>query len=400
MTQNGTQTEAQTETPTIRVAGAARERGRQYGEQARERVRRSVDLYREVFADYAGWSWERVRAECAPFGPRIADYDRRCLEEIGGIAEGAGLPEIDVLAINVRTEVMFGAAARGDAAPPRDGCSAVVLMPRITADGHTLLAQNWDWIEGTRQTAVIVEARPDDGPAYIAVMEAGLLAKMGLSAAGIGLTTNTIISDLDRGEPGVPYHVCLRSVLSAATMADALGGLMRGRRSSSANYLVASHDGLAFDAETWPGDGACMTVTIPQAGRLLHSNHFIAPGFPHRDRGLELMPDSPLRLQRLQALLGESPADAPRGAGRPGGRASGAGTTAGLRRADIEAALGDHAGHPWGVCNHPDLTQVPVHQEGTILSVVMDLTERRLWLADGNPCRTPYRELDTSLLRV
>jgi isopenicillin-N N-acyltransferase-like protein len=399
VTQNGTQTEAQTETPTIRVVGAARERGRQYGEQARERVRRSVALYEEVFGDYAGWSWERVRAECAPFGPRIADFDSRCLEEIGGIAEGAGLPEIDVLAINVRTEVMFGAAARGDARPPRDGCSAVVLMPQITADGHTLLAQNWDWIEGTRQTAVIVEARPDDGPACIAIMEAGLLAKMGLSAAGIGLTTNTIISDLDRGEPGVPYHVCLRSVLAAPTMADALGGLLRGRRSSSANYLVASHDGLAFDAETWPGDGACMTVGVPAAGRILHTNHFIAPGFAHRDRGLELMPDSPLRLQRLQALLGEPPADAPSGAGRPAGRAAD-GDRAGLGRADIEAALGDHAGHPWGVCNHPDGTQVPVHQEGTILSVVMDLTERRLWLADGNPCRTAYRELDTSLLRV
>lgn len=389
MTQNGTQTGAQTETPTIRVAGAARERGRQYGEQARERVRRSVALYEEVFADYAGWSWERVRAECAPFGPRIADFDSRCLEEIGGIAEGAGLPEIDVLAINVRTEVMFGAAARGDARPPRDGCSAVVLMPQITADGHTLLAQNWDWIEGTRQTAVIVEARPDHGPAFMAIMEAGLLAKMGLSAAGIGLTTNTIISDLDRGEPGVPYHVCLRSVLSAPTMADALGGLMRGRRSSSANYLVGSRDGLAFDAETWPGDGDCMTVSTPEHGRSLHTNHFIAPRFPHRDRGLELMPDSPLRLLRLQTLLGERPAEA--------GAASA--QSDGLTRGDIEAALRDHAGHPWGVCNHPDLTQVPVHQEGTILSVVMDLTERRMWLADGNPCRTPYRELDTDVLR-
>jgi hypothetical protein len=24
----------------------------------------------------------------------------------------------------------------------------------------------------------------------------------------------------------------------------------------------------------------------------------------------------------------------------------------------------------------------------------MDLGERRLWLADGQPCQTPYRELD------
>lgn len=368
------------ETPTLEVSGGPRERGRQYGEAARERVHRSVELYRDVFADYVGWSWERVRVECAPFAAEVAARDERFLEEIGGIAEGAGLPEIDLLAINVRTEVMFGAAARGDGTPPRDGCSAVALLPEVTADGHTLLAQNWDWIEGTRQTAVVVRARPDDGPAYVAVMEAGLLAKMGMSAAGIALTTNTLISGLDRGEPGVPYHVCLRSVLSAPTPADALGGLMEGRRSSSANYLVASHEGLAFDAETWPGDATCMTVTIPEAGRLLHTNHFIAPRFPHADTGLASMPDSPLRLQRLRAKLG-------------------AGVPPGFTRADLEAALRDHAGHPYGVCAHPDLSAVPVHQEGTILSVVMDVTERRIWLADGNPCEVPYRELDTGVLR-
>jgi hypothetical protein len=28
----------------------------------------------------------------------------------------------------------------------------------------------------------------------------------------------------------------------------------------------------------------------------------------------------------------------------------------------------------------------------------MDLGERRLWLADGQPCQTPYRELDYGTL--
>lgn len=30
----------------------------------------------------------------------------------------------------------------------------------------------------------------------------------------------------------------------------------------------------------------------------------------------------------------------------------------------------------------------------TIASLITDLDERRLWLADGNPYETPYRELD------
>lgn len=39
--------------PHVRVTGPAEERGRQYGEQARDRVRRSVTAYREL--DYSGF---------------------------------------------------------------------------------------------------------------------------------------------------------------------------------------------------------------------------------------------------------------------------------------------------------------------------------------------------------
>ena len=62
----------------------------------------------------------------------------------------------------------------------------------------------------------------------------------------------------------------------------------------------------------------------------------------------------------------------------------------------LQQAFADHAGHPYGVCSHPDPTDPPVDQAATIASLVMDLDERRLWLSDGNPCETPYRELDLS----
>jgi hypothetical protein len=35
-----------------------------------------------------------------------------------------------------------------------------------------------------------------------------------------------------------------------------------------------------------------------------------------------------------------------------------------------------------------------VDQYATIASLVMDLTERRMWLASGTPCAAPYLELD------
>ena len=51
--------------PRVRVAGTAKERGRQYGKQARDQVHRSVTGYRDVFAHYTGWDWDQVRREAS-----------------------------------------------------------------------------------------------------------------------------------------------------------------------------------------------------------------------------------------------------------------------------------------------------------------------------------------------
>src|SRR3972149_11449413 len=102
--------------PHVRVAGGPRERGRAYGEQARERIGISISAYEEVFLAYAGWDWAHVRREAERYRAPIAAFDPRYIEEMLGIAEGAGVDLEDVLSINVRTEVMFAAEARAAAA--------------------------------------------------------------------------------------------------------------------------------------------------------------------------------------------------------------------------------------------------------------------------------------------
>jgi isopenicillin-N N-acyltransferase-like protein len=319
--------------------------------------------------------------------PAIRAYDDGCLVQLEGMAEGAGLDFEDLLALNLRSEVMFGGTLHGagaahrpsgdaaaSAAPSPAECTAVVALPEATDDGHTLLAQNWDWLIHTRDTTIVLEARPDDGPAYVTVVEAGLLAKTGLNANGVGVVTNTMVSDLDAGEPGVPYHVILRSLLASETVADALGRLYRATRCSSANYLVASGDGLAMDAECLPGGPQNVLVDLPECGVLVHANHFVSPRFGAVDVGLPTMPDSLFRRSRLASLVraDEGP----------------------VSRARLQQAFADHAGHPFGVCSHEDTRTVVVDQYATIASLVMDLTERRLWLASGTPCTAQYVELE------
>lgn len=362
--------------PHVRVEGSALARGRAYGSQARGRVRRSVAAYREVFAHYAGWDWATVRREAARFEAPIAAFRPAYLDEIRGIAEGAGLDPGDVLAINVRTEVMFAAKARQAAGRPRtpDGCTAFAVVPAPGRDGSALIGQNWDWLPHTSETVVVLEASQDEGPDFVTVVEAGLLAKTGMNSSGLGLVTNALVTDADAGTPGIPYHLVLRAILDCETVSDALVALQSGERSSAANYLIAHRDGTAVNVEAAPGDFSRLYLLFPSAGVMLHTNHFLSPRFGGKDVSVWAMPDSPLRLQRIAAGL--SVLDGP------------------PMLEDFRALLADHANYPSGLCCHPDSRMDPYDQGATVASVLMDLGARRMYLADGNPCSAPYRRLD------
>jgi isopenicillin-N N-acyltransferase-like protein len=372
--------------PHVKVAGGPRERGRAYGEQARERIGVSISAYDEVFRAYAGWDWGRVRREAAPYEAPIAALDERYVEEMRGIAEGAGVELVDVLSINVRTEVMFAAKARAAEAASRGGgggqrqgeCSAFAVLPAASSNGHTLIGQNWDWLLHCFDTVVVLEAEQEEAPNFVSVVEAGLLAKTGINSSGLGVATNALVTEDDRGEPGVPYHVLLRAFMDCEIITDALAVAQRGIRSSSANYLLAHEDGIAVDLETAPGDFARIFLEFPEDGVLLHTNHYRSPAFDRRDVSLWVMPDSPFRLERLKAEVERA---------RPE-----------LSLDTFRNALGDHANYPSGICCHPDRRMDPHDQGATVASALMDLNERRIWLADGHPCRTPYRELDVGAL--
>lgn len=370
------------EYPHVRVTGSAHERGRQYGQQAKERVHRSVIAYRDVFATLVGWDWATVRKQAATFEAAIAAFQPSYVAEMRGIADGAGIDFIDVLAINVRTEVMFAAKARQAAHAgqrPTTGpaeCSSLAVVPAPGQQGPTLIGQNWDWLAHSAQTVVVLEVSQDEGPDFVTVVEAGLLAKTGMNASGLGLVTNALVTADDLGEPGLPYHVLLRAIMDCQNISDAITSLQAGYRSSSANYLVAHRDGAALDIEGSPGDFSRVYFLYPDdRGILLHTNHFLASTFARTDVSVWAMPDSPVRLQRLRSGVQAAPDHS---------------------LATFRSLLSDHANYPSGVCCHPDPRLGLGDQGMTVTSVLMDLSVGRMWVSDGNPCTAPYRELDYS----
>jgi isopenicillin-N N-acyltransferase-like protein len=92
--------------PLVEISAAdARERGRQYGEQTRLLVERSLAFYREEFERKSGLAWPEVVARVPRWYPLIDEYAPGLLDEVRGIADGTGRTVEEIVALNGRGEL-------------------------------------------------------------------------------------------------------------------------------------------------------------------------------------------------------------------------------------------------------------------------------------------------------
>jgi isopenicillin-N N-acyltransferase like protein len=350
--------------PHIRVSGSPSDRGRQLGEVASERVGRSIANYVETFSHYTGLDWSEICDRAEAFLPSLEAYDAELIEELHGVADGAGVEFRDLLAINVRTEVMYGIGATIAAE-----CTSFGIDANTSANHHVLVGQNWDWRSVTRDALIVLEVEQPGKPSFVTIVEAGLFAKMGFNSAGIALATNLLVTDLDRGEPAVPFHAILRGILDSWSLEEAVDAITRAPRSSSANYLIGDVNGDLRNLEATPGGPEGVYALSAERGMLTHANCFVAELPQLVDVGLEKLPDSPARTARLRSVLA--------GEGR-------------LTLETLKNGLTDHEGHPASVCRHPNQEEHPIERIGTNVSVIIDLTARQLHIAVGPPCQADY----------
>src|SRR4029079_10449494 len=211
------------------VSGSAFERGRLHGELARGQVERSLANYAHLFA-YFGIAWDEAQQRAGAYREAIARLDADLLEEIDGIAAGAGRKPAEILALNARTELL-PPDYLGKKGVPSGECTAIAVRATASATGGTLLAQNWDWLGSQREALILLRVPEGDRPGYLTLTEAGMRAKIGMNTLGFGICLNILRSVKDGRQPGVPVHVLLRALLGCRTTDDAiaLAGKFRSR---------------------------------------------------------------------------------------------------------------------------------------------------------------------------
>jgi isopenicillin-N N-acyltransferase like protein len=339
--------------PLVDVSGPARERGRQYGEQAAERIRRGVEHYAAQLAtDRLGW--DDIKRITARFEPKIAAFDPSYVEEMRGIADGAGVGFPAIVLLNARTELLKLAQRRrrGESMPDdRDGCTGVVALPGATLSGRLLHAQNWDWKLECAETAVVLRIRRDDGPDILTFTEAGVLARFGFNAAGIAITGNYLECDRDYRTLGVPLALIRRKVLEQRQLAVAMRAVYATAKSASNNIIVSHAGGVAISFECVPDE---TFQVLPARDLIVHANHFQSAVALTKllDRGIANMPDSLYRDFRVRALL-----EPHHGAVTPD---------------IVKAALFDDFETPWSVCRPPRQAFSGNNQTATVAMIVME----------------------------
>lgn len=79
--------------------------------------------------------WETGKRLAKTYEKKVIAFDPDLVEEMKGIADGAGLTYEDILTINCRSEVtMMEEISKTLAAldEPEDGCTAFAMMPSVT----------------------------------------------------------------------------------------------------------------------------------------------------------------------------------------------------------------------------------------------------------------------------
>lgn len=348
--------------PLIAVQGSYAHMGKQLGRRTRDLVQGSIDTYQRRFRDEAGLSDSDVRRWGARYHQIAHAYDTRIAHMLEGLAEGADQPVERICALNARTELLFGSGYADE------GCTSIAVLPEHTADGHTLLAQNWDWHPAQGPVTFLLATRDEDGLEVLTLAEAGMLAKSGMNSAGLGVCANLLVSDRDRGGDGVPYHYLLRGVLQAPRMSVAHRQVLDVPRISSGNLLIGDAGGEAIDFEVAPD---AFGHLLPHEGVLTHANHF-ASDIAVGDLKVTNSALTLLRAARSRRLMLRSAARRT--------------TTA----EDVVEVLRDHYSFPDSICRHQDPDQPQKQALASVYSVVMDLDAQVLYIASHSPCAQPY----------
>ncbi len=335
--------------PLIEARGSHREVGRQIGEQCRERIQSMLASLRDDLPKGATWEamLDQSNAYLAPSQKVYPQY----IEELEGIAEGAGVPFEEVF-LTICEELWEDFAWHG--------CTDMAARGKATADGTTLIAHTNDLLPKTESMLVLLKVQAGSEPEFLGVSAGGIAISAGYNAAKISLTGNQLDSNDVR--PGVPRLLVVRAILGSKTLSEAMSHCLLPTRASSYNNVIADGSGEVYSMEGSATDLEAIYITD---NVMAHANHYVAPTMRRFERDRAGLANSIIRHNRADYLLRRNYGN--------------------LTPELFRTLLADHAGYPTSICKHGLETQ-------TVFSIIIQVEALNAWIGRGHACETEYIE--------
>jgi isopenicillin-N N-acyltransferase-like protein len=314
---------------TIHAKGSPADIGLVYGAGAASEIGDAVAFYRRWAGDM-GARWEALIGDSKPFIDAAREATPDGVEELEGIARGAGQSFDDLTVLNCIEETW----------PEQiDACTSAATS--------RFLFHAEQWTQG-HDGVVVVIAEPADSVPFVSPSCAGFLPAVGLSAAGFALGVDSLVA-ADDGV-GVPRAFVARAALGADSIDAALKAMEMPGRSGGYGFVLSA-PGRSIVKET------SATTSVSKEGEFVHTNHYLFSAPP----GGGGTANSATRLKRARELMATSPPDI---------------AETGKR------FLSDHANAPDAICMHANRDT----DDATLFGMICDTVSGEVLVSDGHPC--------------
>jgi len=270
----------------LTLEGSGYEMGRQHGEALREEIHQGVLPFFGNFTEFDAklrklpeGNRKEVAAQLEKeiFDPLRRFVPQVYLDELRGIAEGAGLPADVVLRGNLLSELLQVSLKQqvpSEGVGANGGCTGFAVAGPATRGGELLHGKNTDYqgIGVWNRFPVLISSKPADGFAYVRSTSAGLIKcntcmnEQAITLGGHFLFSSDTVAD------GAAFTILENEIMRRATsLGEAISIVEAGPRAGAFAFIVS--DGKTGEAvalectrtevsQRWLSDGSVFMSNV------------------------------------------------------------------------------------------------------------------------------------------
>lgn len=257
----------------VEIEGDAVTRGRACGAALASRISAHIADWQAWLSRVTGQDAEayvRDMLAATDFVSAITAHAPDLLEEVCGVAEGAGCDPDLVFALQLMDEEWFHRRRIGLHRRIPGKCSSLAI---VAEGGPTWIGQNMDLGDYTDGHQVCLRIAPDgERPGALVFTNAGVIALMGVNDRGLGVCVNSL-PQLPAAPQGVPVAFVIRRLLQAADVDEAAELAASLPHATNQHYLLAEPGRIrSLEASAAGVTEYC----APDPSRVFHTNHPLA----------------------------------------------------------------------------------------------------------------------------